>query len=246
MAAGIQAPIDAIVVGRFEIGEADRIIAFFSREHGKGRATARGVRRITSRLAGHLELFSHTRLWLHAGRSLDTITNASLTAGPTAWLDRPDRVGLAYVMAQVLDRLSAEGESQPELYDLAAELLAQLPGEAETPILELGFKLRFLDALGVRPVLDGCVGCATPTHPEMEYALDVDRGGLVCRSCGLGGYPVDSRTIKLWRLALEVPLGGLSVIRDGPLIASDSLDLVDSFYEFHFGRRFNGLPVGAH
>ena len=43
-----------VVLKRTDLGEADRIVTFISAEHGKLKGVARGVRRIGSRMAGHL------------------------------------------------------------------------------------------------------------------------------------------------------------------------------------------------
>ena len=48
-------PTDAIALKRMDFSEADRIITIFTPEHGKFRVLAKGVRRSTSRMAGHLD-----------------------------------------------------------------------------------------------------------------------------------------------------------------------------------------------
>ena len=49
---------EAIVIGGHNLGEADRIISFFTRRLGKIRAVARGARWVRSRFGGTLELFT--------------------------------------------------------------------------------------------------------------------------------------------------------------------------------------------
>lgn len=237
-------PLAAIVIGRFDLGEADRIVTLFTRERGKLRASARGVRRIKSRLAGHVELFSQAEIWLHDGKTLDSITDARLKRGAGNWIHRTDRVSLAYLMAQLLDRLSTEGEAQPELYDLAIELLDCLETSAEAAPLELGLKLRFLNDLGYRPELSSCTICGEASA-DTEYYLNHERGGIVCAACNVGGYPMDQRAIKFWRMALELPLASLALIAGAEQLSVATLELLDGFYEYHFGRRFTGQPLGV-
>src|ERR687883_716038 len=66
----------AVVLKRTDLGEADRIVTLFTRDHGKIRAVAKGVRRTTSRSAGHLEPFILTDLSLAVGKELDVISQA--------------------------------------------------------------------------------------------------------------------------------------------------------------------------
>jgi DNA repair protein RecO (recombination protein O) len=238
-------PTSAIVIGRLNLGEADRILTLLTPDYGKLRVSIRGVRKIKSRLAGHVELFSQTRLMLAKGKSLDVVTSAELVHSLDAILARPERLDLAYLMASMFDRLSVEGEAQPELYDLAKEFLANLDGTADPALLELGLKLRLLATLGYQPELGHCVVCRG-SDPAKVYYLSPERGGLVDEGCGLaGGYRFDQRAIKLWRLALTLPLSRLDDIDGAGKLAQTSLDLVDQFYEYHFGRRFSGGLLGV-
>jgi DNA repair protein RecO (recombination protein O) len=148
------------------------------------------------------------------------------------------------LMAQLLDRLGVEGESQPELYVLSLELLIELSGPAPATLLELGLKLRFLNDLGYRPELSGCIICRS-TRVDHDFFLSPERGGIVCEACRVGESWFSQRAIKLWRLALEVPLNALVGIADAESLARDSIELLDQFYEYHFGRRFTGLPLGV-
>ena len=59
-----------------KLGEADRIITLLTRQHGRVRAVAKGVRRTSSRWGSRLEPFTHVDLQLAEGRSLDVITQA--------------------------------------------------------------------------------------------------------------------------------------------------------------------------
>ncbi len=63
---------EGIVLRQLELGEADRILTLYTPQYGKLRAMAKGIRRPASKLRGHLELFTRTKLsvrkkWLHPG-----------------------------------------------------------------------------------------------------------------------------------------------------------------------------------
>ena len=69
-------PIEAIVLKRTDIGEADRILTLFTPNRGKMRAVAKGIRRPISKKAGHLELLNRSQLQIALGRNLDIVTQA--------------------------------------------------------------------------------------------------------------------------------------------------------------------------
>jgi recombinational DNA repair protein (RecF pathway) len=67
---------EAVVLRRRDLGEADRLLTVYSREHGKLQQVAKGARRPSSRKAGHLELFTRVQIQAARGRELDVITQA--------------------------------------------------------------------------------------------------------------------------------------------------------------------------
>ena len=68
--------IEAIVLKRTDMGEADRILTLFTPNKGKFHAIAKGIRRPISKKAGHLELLGRSQLQMALGRNLDIVTQA--------------------------------------------------------------------------------------------------------------------------------------------------------------------------
>jgi recombinational DNA repair protein (RecF pathway) len=69
---------DGIVLRTQKLAEADRIITLLTRQNGRVRAVAKGVRRTKSRFGARLEPFTHVDVLIYPGRSLDTITQAEV------------------------------------------------------------------------------------------------------------------------------------------------------------------------
>ena len=69
---------EAIIIKRMNLGEADRIVTAFSRDFGKIRFVAKGVRRIKSKFGGSVEPFYKSELLIVNGKSLDILSNAEI------------------------------------------------------------------------------------------------------------------------------------------------------------------------
>ena len=65
---------EAIVLRTQKLGEADRIITMLTRDHGRIRGVAKGVRRTMSKFGARLEPGSHVDVQLFVGKTFDTIT----------------------------------------------------------------------------------------------------------------------------------------------------------------------------
>lgn len=141
---------EAIVLSRKNFGEADRIITIFSKNYGKLRVVAKGIRRLTSRKKGSLELFNHTKMFLVRGRGMDIITETELKNEFSNWRKDITRVGIAYHLCEVVEKLTAEGQDQEEVYRLLKLALEKLDKMKDGQLIEFvrRFKLRVLGDLG--------------------------------------------------------------------------------------------------
>ncbi|HVQ37144.1 MAG TPA: DNA repair protein RecO [Pyrinomonadaceae bacterium] len=230
----------AIIIGRHNFGEADRVMVLLTPDRGVIRGVAKGVRRIKSRLAGHLELFCHSELMLAEGRSMDTITGARLVHHPPT-SDDYERMRLAYLFAEMVNRLSINEEPHPGMFDLVRESFLGLV-DAD-PVLELWFKLRLLDRLGYRPELGACIICST-ADPAREYLFNAELGGIVDQGCSTPGNHVLSQTqIKLWRLMLDHSLRDVRRVEQADALSTATLPVCNAFYDYTFGKRFRSAEV---
>ena len=99
---------EGVVLRTAKLGEADRIITLLTRDHGKIRAVAKGVRRTKSRFGGRLEPFMRVDVLVAEGRSLDVISQAesiSAYAGPIC--ADYGAYAAANVIAETADKLVA-------------------------------------------------------------------------------------------------------------------------------------------
>ncbi|HLI26335.1 MAG TPA: DNA repair protein RecO [Chloroflexota bacterium] len=174
---------DAIVLRRHNLGEADRILTLYSREHGKLRAIAKGVRRPQSRLAGHVELFSLTHFQLAVGRDLDVVTQAEAREPFRQVRAALERTSEAYYALELVDRLTPERLENRALFELLCTLLHGLNAPRAPQLARSWFALHALAALGYRPQLTACVACAAPIMPGANYFAPL-AGGVLCPTCG--------------------------------------------------------------
>jgi len=171
-----------IVLRTYKLGEADRIVVFVTRGHGKVRAVAKGVRKTKSRFGARLEPCSHVALQLYEGRELDIVTQAESVDHFRAIRDDLDRLAGAQVMLEATDQVSQEHEPDARLYQLLLGALRTLAG-AGGPLVVPAFLLKLLAADGVRPMVELCASCGEDTQLQ---AFDIESGGLLCHSCRKG------------------------------------------------------------
>lgn len=189
-----------------------------------------------SKLAGHLELFSHVELQVAVGKSLDVITGAKLIEAP-AELDY-EQLGLAYLYAEMLDKLLDEDDQPQDSYVLTQMVLEDLTQRGASSLGEFYFKLRLAAILGHQPGLTSCVRCGA-SGPDHDYFFEPSLGGIVDEACRLpGSMAMSQDAIKLWRAILSLSLANVRRIAGAEQLASDTLAICNAFYDYNFDRRF--------
>ncbi len=231
-----------IVIRRFNLGEADRIITLLTPDHGKLRAVARGVRKIKSKLAGHLELFSDSKLMLARGRNLDVLTSARLDHYFDLTHDY-ELLSQAYLMAEMLDKLVAENVPSAGIYELAQKSLGMLELGEAWHLPELYFKANLLSQLGYSPSLTTCSTCHLALGGETNYVFNAEQGGVLHTRCAQGWEPALSGTeLALWR-----QMGFLEPERTSADVGQKSLavvlKLIDQLYAQLFNQRFHATAL---
>jgi len=178
---------EAIVLRTHKLGEADRIITLLTRQHGRVRAVAKGVRRTTSRFGSRLEPFTHVDLQLAEGRNLDTITQAETLSPFSAGLGLDyDRYTAGTVMLETADRL-VPMEREPALQQfllLVGGLRAMVSGERRPSQVLDSYLLRSLAVAGYAPSFEQCARCgADGPHRWFNPSM----GGVLCPTCRVPG-----------------------------------------------------------
>lgn len=149
---------EGIVIKRRNIGEADKLLTVFTREYGKKVVIAKGVRRLFSRRAPHLELFSHVRLLLHHGKTFDLITEV-VTIQPFPTLrTRLERISYGYIVLELTERLTAENQEAPLVFERLVNYISVLNDHktqrSEAALALSTFKMFILEELGFIHRLD--------------------------------------------------------------------------------------------
>lgn len=194
----------AVVLGSFPLGESDRVVTFFARQHGRLRGVARHARRPRSRFGAALEPFTVGELiFFDGGRSdLVQVDHFDITRPFAGVREDLERCGEAAWMAECVGRLTAERDPHAGLYSLLVRALAALEAGAAPAQVAVAFGVRCVGALGYRLRLEACVTCGRGLRGAAGAALDLAGGGVVCAGCagaGAGNLAVDPSVLHALR-----------------------------------------------
>ncbi len=119
----------ALVLKRFKTGEADRTIIALTKDHGKLMCIAKGVRRITSRRAAHLEIFSHINLRIHKSKDINYITEVQTISTFSHIASNLRTIAAVYHLCEITDKLVPQGDTSHSIYLLLLAALKNIEGD---------------------------------------------------------------------------------------------------------------------
>jgi DNA repair protein RecO (recombination protein O) len=225
---------DAVVLRTFKSGEADRVVVLWTRNFGKVRVLAKGVRKTTSRLGATLETLAYVKVDLVKTRGEFYIARHVAHKERLSTLRGSySRISAGYAVVEAIDAIPSDGVADEAIFDLLTRVLLTLDDESYDPTLvPASFFFRLLALDGSEPVVDACVNCG---RREPLVAFDAGVGGTLCDNCRQG--------LSLSRDALALirrMLGGdlASVLRETPPAgAGEVMAVAQEAIEGHFGRR---------
>jgi len=190
-----------VVLKRTDLGEADKILTIYSYSSGKLRAVAKGVRRPSSKLGGHVDEFAYSDMLLARGRDLDVVTQSQTIETFRGMREDLWRTSCGYYLAELVDCFTEDRIENRPLFELLVSTLQRVARGDDLFTIIRFFELHLLEMVGYRPELARCLGCQTEVKPEANY-FSPRMGGVVCPDCG-----------RHEATAQPISLGGLKVLR---------------------------------
>lgn len=239
-------PLRALVLRKTKLGEADLIVTLLAADGRQVRAVAKGARKTRSRIGARVEPFTVVDLLLATGRNLEVISEAETVASHDALRADYDRLAAASVVIDLLDKVSQEGQVEPQLFDMALVTLDVMEAAPTSSLraLVLAFLVKSLAMQGYRPTLDACAACSR----ELEDAtlFSTRAGGVLCEGCG----DLDPSAVPISRAArnaiaglLRARMADVTTLGLTARLEDELLRLVVPYVTYHVPARLKALEM---
>lgn len=143
---------EGIILKKIDIGEADGLLVIFTKDFGKIRAYAQGVKKESAKLKGHLEILNHSSLQFVLGKSGERLTHASLINFWPEIRQHSEKLHAAWSIKELVDANCMPGEKDEGLWNLLISSFEALERHSfyrgETDLLRDAFEKKFLEHAG--------------------------------------------------------------------------------------------------
>src|SRR5579863_4750059 len=190
---------EAIVLQSYPLGEADRLVSFFSRAMGRMRGVAAGARKPKSRFGSTLERLSHIRIWYYEreNRELVRISQCDMLESFLGSFGDYDSSVALSLFSEITEAVLPDREVSDanfRLLLLAAQTVKST-GNSELPLAY--FALWTVKLGGWLPRLDACSACGTALGSAEPAYLGRGATAIFCGKCRKSGM----RAISMGALA---------------------------------------------
>lgn len=211
-----------IILGKRDIGEADRIYSIYTLEAGKIQAKAIGVRKLNAKLAGHLETATLSEISVSKTKGIGKITGAIGEKYFYGIKENLKALAKVFYVFSRLDRIISEQEKDEEIFYLLRDYLEVMEkisaGRKEggkMDILTFGFLFKFLEETGYKLETGSCVNCESKLQPAGNF-FSAEKGGILCSMCEnteRKKIAISSESVKILRIFSKNKLESLVKLR---------------------------------
>lgn len=234
--------IEAFVLKNNNYSDSDKLFTLFTKDYGKIIASAKGIRKISSKRRGSLDTLNLISAKITENtQGYKSINEVKLINSHKNTKKTLKRTYAGYYISELITRNFEENQSSQEMYKLYSKTLTML-GNGNVPyqIPVLYFELHFLRNLGYGINFTHCSKCEKKLDPKwIKCGFSFYMGGILCENCASTDTFVTYKTINILGKML---LGDFKFeITKKELIEADYL--IKSYIEEKLGEKYKSLSI---
>jgi DNA repair protein RecO (recombination protein O) len=178
---------EAIVLRQYVLSDSDRIIVLITKEFGKIRAVAKGVKRPLSRLAGCLEPLNHILIEFYSreGRDLSQIRRTELVHSYLGMNPSLNQVYAYNYFAEIANEIVQDNQANYPLFRLLLGIMEAGAKNSVNQALVRYFEIWSLKLSGLFPNYAYCSNCGKCVKDDGFFAW-IEVGQARCNACAQG------------------------------------------------------------
>lgn len=224
--------IEGIVISEQSYGETSKIINILTKDYGIIGAMAKGARKLKSDLANVSGKLNYGYFDLYYKQDkLSTLVSADIVDSFKAIRKDITKISYASFLLELSSQVTKHNQSE-YVFDYLIASLKKINEGLDASVITNILQLKYLDLLGVMPMLDCCSGCGKKTN---ILTLSIIKGGYVCNTCHTLEKIVTEKTIKLIRMFYYVDINKISKLEISDECKNEINEFLDNYYDQYTG-----------
>ena len=224
--------VEGIIVSETNYGETSKIINVITSDRGLIGIMAKGCKNIKSPLRSVTSKLTYGKFIIYYKENkLSTLKEVSVINTFKNLKRDISSISYAAYILELSEGVIKQSKND-KIFSLLIESLKKIDEGFDPLVIMNIIELKYLDYLGVMPIIDGCAICG---NNHGIVTLSSYRGGYVCDKCYTNEKIVSEKTIKLIRMYHYVDISKISKLDVSPKTKTEINIFLDDYYSRYTG-----------
>ncbi len=223
--------IEGVIVSEYPFEESSKIINILTKD-GEYNIIAKGAKKIKSPLFAVTNKFTLGIFNIqYKEKGLSKLIDADIINNYSTIKKDINKVSYVTYITELCLKVYKH-EPSSNIYDLYLVSLNKINEGYNYEIIFNILRLKLLDYLGIKPVIDKCIECGN-THNIVTISSYL--GGYVCKDCYRNEKIVSPKTISLIRMLYYVDISKITKLDISKEILKEIEDFINDYYDRYSG-----------
>lgn len=224
--------IEGIIVSETDYGETSKILNLLTKKYGIIGVISKGCKKLKSDLRSVSSKLTYGKfnIFYKENKLSNLISCDIINPFKNIMLDI-EKISYASFLLELSSQVAKQHMGNL-VYDFLISSLKKINDGFDPLVITNILELKFLDLLGVMPMLDGCVICKNKTNIA---TISSYKGGYLCKNHRGNEKIVDEKTIKLIRMFYYVDIDKISKIEINDKNKYEINRFLDEYYDRYTG-----------
>lgn len=224
--------VEGIVLSEVNYNESSKILNVLTKEHGLIGIMSKGSRNIKSKLRAVSRKLIYGKFYIYYKEGkISTLISVDLINSFNKILSDLTKISYSSLIIDLVYQVVKQNGDK-EIFDILKDGLLKINEGYAPNILTDIIKLKLLDYLGVRPIIDSCSSCFSTNDIITISSID---GGYVCRDCYTNQKIVSQKCIKLIRMFYYVDIKSITKLEVSNEVLKEIEAFLDDYYDRYTG-----------
>lgn len=224
--------VEGIILTSQDYGETSRIINVITKKYGIIGMIVKGARSMKSPMRSSTDKLTYAMFTIYYKEDKLSLASSIDLIAPFKNIHK-DIEKISYA-SYLLDLTGQVLRQNPHatIYDLLISSLFKIDEGFDPMVIMNILELKYLDYLGVMPILDSCSKCGRKDH---IVTVSSSLGGYVCSNCYTTEKMVSEKTIKLLRMFYYIDISKIEKIEIAKEVKEEINYFLDEYYDRYTG-----------
>lgn len=232
--------VKGLVLNETNYSDSSKILNVLTSEYGLIGIISKGCRNLKSKLRGSSrKLVYGTFHFYYKENGLSTLISIDVISDyPKTIMNLKNVVYASYLLD--LTRQVVKQSKDEAILPLLISALDKIENDLSPAVVTNILELKYLDFLGVSPVVTGCAVCGKTTN---IVSLSPTAGGFICKDCYQNEGYYSDKAIKLLQMYYYVDLEKITKIDVNPKVNMEINKFLEDYYDRYTGIYLNSKKM---